>query len=75
MGDSIEGWCLGTGQVSSCPWRLETGEEGHYDKVCFGCLRAELIIVICANHSPFSLIFSHNTVIMLIHTYVSDELM
>lgn len=75
MGESFEDWCLGMGQVSSCFLRLETGEEAHYDKVCFGCVRAELIIVICVNHSPFSLIFSHSTIIMLVRTYVSDELM
>lgn len=54
--------------------RLETREEGHYDKVYFGCIRAELIIIICGNHSPFSLIFSHNIIIMPILTYVPDEL-
>lgn len=73
-GESFEDWCLGTGQVSSCPLRMETGEEGHCDKVCFGCPRAEVIIVICVNHLPFSLIFSHSTIIMLVHTYVSEEL-
>lgn len=57
MGESFKDWCLGVGQVSSCPLRLETGEEGHYDKVRVGCIRAELIIVICVSHSPFSLIF------------------
>jgi len=28
MGESFEDWCLAMGQVSSCPLRLETGEEG-----------------------------------------------
>lgn len=47
------------GQVSSCLLRLETG-EAHYDKVCFGCVRAELVVVICVSHSPFSLIFTQH---------------
>lgn len=55
--------------------RLETREEGQYDKVYFGCIKAELVIVICGNHSPFSLIFlPHSIVIMPVPTYVSEEL-
>ena len=57
VGERVEDWCLGMGQVSNCPWGLKTGAEGHCDGVCVGCIRAELIIIICGSHSPFSLIF------------------
>lgn len=33
------------------------GEEGHSGKVCFGCVRAGLIIMIHGSHLPFSLTF------------------